>query len=153
TDGKRTRCVKTLGAKREQGIRYGMRVAIVGSRPPDPDSPTHYFGEFKLIEKAVHKLVDSLPLTTIVISGGARGVDQIAASRARKRCLLVCEYLPDWTTYGKFAGLMRNTTIIRNSDMVHAFVSTWCRGTYDSISKAAKESKPCHKHDVRLDDE
>ena len=57
------------------------RVAIVGSRDyPDLGEVTAY--------------VDSLPAMTVVVSGGARGVDQAAEKAARARGLTVVSYRP-----------------------------------------------------------
>ena len=68
-----------------------MRIAIVGSRNyTDADGVVEY--------------VNSLPDDTIVITGGADGVDSIAEGAARKRGLEVIIYRPDWDTFGRAAG-------------------------------------------------
>jgi hypothetical protein len=72
-----------------------MHVAVVGSR------------EFPRLD-AVEKFVGKLKPGTTVVSGGARGVDQAAATAARKRGLPVVEMLADWNQYGKAAGPIRN---------------------------------------------
>ncbi len=44
-------------------------------------------------------------------------------------------FLPDWKRYGKAAGLLRNTSIIKNSDVVFCFWEPSCRGTNVCILK------------------
>lgn len=74
-------------------------IGIVGSREY-PDT------------KAVRSLVAQLPSYTIVCSGGARGVDVIAATAARERGLHVIEFLADWAGHGRGAGFRRNTQLV-----------------------------------------
>ena len=101
----------------------GERVAIVGSRG------------FKVLER-VEEYVRWLPDGTVVISGGAYGVDQAAARAARARGLEVVEILPQWGKYGRFAALHRNGEIAAACDRMVAFWDGKSRGTWDSILKA-----------------
>jgi len=69
-----------------------MKVAIVGTRTyPD-------------LEK-VREFVRTLPKNAIIISGGAKGVDQTAEDEARKQGLEVISVTPEWDKYGRRAGL------------------------------------------------
>lgn len=101
----------------------GERVAIVGSR------------DFKNLE-AVREWVNKLPPETVIVSGGARGVDRTAADAARQRGLAVMEFLADWNKHGKRAGFIRNQLIVENCDRVIAFWDYQSRGTNDTIRKA-----------------
>jgi len=49
---------------------------------------------------------------------------------------------PDWSKYGKSAGLIRNTDIIKSSDLIIAFWDGESKGTLDSINKSEKFKKP-----------
>jgi hypothetical protein len=104
------------------------RIAIVGSR------------DFKQPHK-VRQLLDSLPDETIVISGGARGVDSWAVERARERGLAVEVFEPDWKTWGRSAGYKRNVTIVSNADVIVAFWNG-SRGTQHTVGLARKVRKP-----------
>lgn len=105
-----------------------MRIAIVGSRDyPDPDHIIEY--------------VDGLPAGTVVVSGAARGVDRIAAAAARTRGLEVVEYPADWQTYGKRAGMLRNSDIVDNADWVVAFWDGQSKGTKHTIQLAQSACK------------
>lgn len=106
-----------------------MKIAIVGSR------------EYPNLEE-VRKYIRTLPRDTIIVSGGAKGVDRTAAEEARKRGLGVVEYLADWDTFGKSAGLIRNQTIVDSCDELVAFWDGKSRGTVDSIRKAQNQKKP-----------
>lgn len=74
------------------------RLAIVGSR-----------GYFDL--GAVRDFVRHCSLDTIIVTGGARGVDQAAEDEARRRGLDVEVHLPDYDKHGARAPLVRNATI------------------------------------------
>lgn len=104
-------------------------VAIVGSRTyPDLDLVREYVAE--------------LPEGTVVISGGARGVDSVAEQAARKRGLETLVVYPDWKTYGKSAGMRRNITIVDSADLIVAFWNRESKGTKHTIAYAEKKLKP-----------
>lgn len=102
-----------------------MRVAIVGSRD-------------YLNESAVRAYVRALPPGTVVVSGGARGVDRWAASEAKECGLEVVEYLADWDRYGRRAGMIRNSLIVSDSDKVVAFWDGVSAGTANTIKSARR---------------
>jgi predicted Rossmann fold nucleotide-binding protein DprA/Smf involved in DNA uptake len=104
-----------------------MKVAIIGSRT------------FANLTK-VRDYVNQLPSDTIVISGGARGVDTVAETTAKARGLQTIVYLPDWRR-GKSAGMERNTQIVADADKVVAFWDGNSNGTRDSIKKARSMGK------------
>lgn len=120
-------------------------VAIVGSRRyADPG--------------AVWSFVDQLPAATVVVSGGAAGVDSWAASRARNRGLLVRTYLPAFERCGgiadeaarraciKRAPLERNQRIVDACDRLVAFWDGASTGTAHAIRLARKDMKPVEVH-------
>jgi len=106
-----------------------VKVAIVGSR------------SYARLER-VRESVRSLPSHTIVVSGGARGVDRTAAETARTCGLQVIEFLPDWNRYGKSAGFRRNEQIVSEAERVVAFWDGRSRGTQHSIQLARDLGKP-----------
>jgi len=105
-----------------------MRVAIVGSRDYSPLSD-------------VVDYVRSLPDDTVIITGGARGVDQIAESEALARGLEVVVHLPDWAKYGKSAGMIRNRVVVDDCEKLKAFWDQVSPGTKGVIAMAAKAGK------------
>jgi len=105
-----------------------MRVAIVGSRG------------YSRSDK-VREYVLALPSDTVVVSGGAAGVDSVAEITARKAGLKVDIYLPNWATLGRSAGFQRNVTIVENCDRVVAFWDGYSKGTSHTINLAHMAGK------------
>lgn len=105
-----------------------MKLAIVGSRG------------YKNLEN-VGILIYNLDHDIEVVSGGADGVDNRAATRSRQLGMQVKTFLPDWTTHGKSAGPLRNTAIVKYSDNLVAFHDGSSKGTSDSMRKAKEQGK------------
>lgn len=73
----------------------------------------------------------------ILVSGGALGVDTVAAAAGRVAGLTVVEHLPDYARYGRYlAPLERNSRIVNDCDRLVAFWDGESKGTLDSIEKA-----------------
>lgn len=104
-----------------------MNVAVIGSRS---------FKNFELLKNTLSKIEISL-----IISGGADGADSLAERYAREQSIPTKIFLPDWKKYGKSAGMIRNTDIINEADVVVAFWDGQSRGTFDGIEKAKKLDK------------
>lgn len=108
-----------------------MRVAIVGSREYAPLSD-------------VIEYVRSLPEGTVIVTGGARGVDQAAETEARARGLEVVVHEAEWNKYGRSAGMIRNRVVVEDCDKLTAFwdqVSPGTKGVMSMASKAGKLDK------------
>lgn len=119
------------------------RVAIVGSRGPKMP-PTGFIGPLTREQQehldriaSVRRYVLALPDDTIVVTGGAVGVDQAAMKAAKERVprLQLEVYYPDWSQ-GRGAGLVRNRRIVHNCDRVVAFYDGTSRGTAFTIQFA-----------------
>lgn len=107
-----------------------MKVAIVGSR------------DYRNLQ-AVRDYVDRLPEGSIVVSGGARGVDKTAEMAAKARSLQTIVLPAVWDgPLGKRAGFARNVDIVAAADMVVAFWDCESRGTAHSIALALAMKKP-----------
>ena len=104
-----------------------MKVAVIGSR------------EIDNIDLGKH-----LPEgTTEIVSGGARGVDTLAAEYAMSHGLELTEFLPNYEAYGKIAPILRNKGIVEYSDCVIAFWDGSSRGTKHVIEYCKKTNTPC----------
>lgn len=79
---------------------------------------------------------------TKIVSGGARGADRLAKKYAIENNIPIKEYFAEWDKYGSSAGVLRNTDIINDSEMIIAFWNMKSTGTLDSIEKAKKQKKP-----------
>jgi hypothetical protein len=79
---------------------------------------------------------------SLIVSGGARGVDTLAKLFAKKHQIPFKEFLPDWKKNGKGAGLLRNTDIVKACTHMIAFPDkNGGKGTRDSIRKAKELKK------------
>ena len=102
-----------------------VKVGIVGSRG------------FSGLEK-VRDYVKSLDKDTIIVSGGAKGVDETAEKMGEELGMKVVLFKPDWKKYGRGAGIVRNKEICEYSDMVCAFWDGKSKGTLNTIDTAKK---------------
>ncbi len=78
-----------------------------------------------------------------VVSGGAVGVDHMAArwAMSRPEGVMFREFKPDWTKNGRAAGILRNTDIVAAADRVLALRNPSSKCTHDSIRKAKEMDK------------
>ncbi len=103
-----------------------MKVAVIGSR------------SISALDLSCH-----LPSEiTEIVSGGARGVDEIAVNYANARGLRLTVFYPDYKKYGRAAPLRRNDEIIRYADAVYAFWDGTSKGTAYVIRQCRRQGKP-----------
>ncbi|SHL75556.1 SLOG family protein [Hymenobacter psychrotolerans] len=76
-----------------------------------------------------------------VVSGGAAGVDALAACWAMRHGIPLTEYLPDYAAHGKAAPLVRNRQLVAAADVVLVCWDGVSRGTLDAARKAARLGK------------
>jgi hypothetical protein len=104
-----------------------MKVAVIGGRT---------FNDYELVKETLTKLD-----ITLLVSGGAKGADSLGERYASENNITTLIYKPDWKLHGKGAGMIRNTDIVKNSDIVVAFWDGESKGTLDSIRKAENLNK------------
>lgn len=103
-----------------------MIVAVVGTRDPTPAQLDD-----------VWRLMLSFPKGTVVVSGGARGIDAYAVLCAQALGLSVEVFRPEYDRYeGNLAPLIRNRKIAQRCDAMHAWPGPKSRGTYHAIEMA-----------------
>ena len=134
-----------------------MIVAIVGDR--EVKDPT-------IIQKAVDQSGFDV---TMVVSGGARGIDKFAVDWAKSKGIPVEEYDADWDNlhapgariktnkwgkkYNANAGHDRNTTIVKRAEAVIAIQPNGpTSGTQDTVRKTKKAKKPLHYYEKSDED-
>jgi hypothetical protein len=86
--------------------------------------------------------LDAPWLISLVISGGARGVDLLGERFAREFDLPILQFIPDWQFHGRRAGVLRN---IEMAKVAGALVAVWdgaSRGTEHMISAMKQAGKP-----------
>src|SRR3989344_4812173 len=114
-----------------------MKVAIVGSRRhPNKQQIVDY--------------VNSLPIDTVVVSGGAEGVDLGVEEIAKARGMQYEIHYPDKSSWSSLSYYEmceryyeRNKKIVENSDKIVAFIMEDMRGgTMSTVKWAKKLKKP-----------
>lgn len=104
-------------------------VAIVGSRDwKDP--------------YAIYEVIRKLKPGTVVVTGGAPGVDTIAENEALAVGLVVIRAIPPWEILGKSAGPIRNKIIADIADKALIFWDGVSPGTENVISAFRRLNKP-----------
>lgn len=109
-----------------------MKVAIVGSRS---------FSDYDFLVREVKSAVSVSDITAIV-SGGARGADSHGARFGQDHDIPTEIYMADWQKHGKSAGFIRNSEIVKNSDIIIAFWDGESKGTLDTMKKGNKYGVP-----------
>lgn len=104
-----------------------MKVAVIGGRD---------FKDYELVKKTLSGIT-----ITLLVSGGAIGADSLGEKYANENGIETLIFLPDWKTFGKRAGFLRNSEIINECEIVVAFWDGESKGTKDSIEKAKKLNK------------
>ena len=77
-----------------------------------------------------------------IISGGARGVDTIAEKVANLLNITIEIVVPEWSIYGKKAGLIRNDIMIHKADAALIYYDGESKGTRYTIEKVRKKGIP-----------
>ena len=109
------------------------RVLVSGSRIFDDERLA-----FKVLDD-IHQ-IDCEYQPLIIVHGGAKGADNIAARWAYDRGMHSEVFKPDWDNLGKAAGILRNIDMLRSGvDLVVAFPRGHARGTKHMI-KIAQEA-------------
>ena len=103
-----------------------MKIAVIGSR-----------------EITAVNLEKYLPSETKeIVSGGAKGVDNVAREYANRKEIKLTEFLPEYDKHGRGAPLKRNITIIKYADLVFAFWDGKSRGTRFVIDNCKRMGVP-----------
>ena len=103
-----------------------MKIAVIGSRSLKNVSLESYLP----------------PDCTEIVSGGARGIDTVAAVYAREHDIPLTEFLPDYPRYGRGAPLKRNAQIADYADGALVFWDGSSRGTMHTVELFQKRRKP-----------
>ena len=79
----------------------------------------------------------------VLVHGGARGADKLAASIWARQGLWVEEYVAEWERWGKRAGYIRNAEMVNDgADACLAFIRNGSRGATMCASLASAAEIP-----------
>jgi hypothetical protein len=132
-----------------------MKLLICGSRdyiPFNKDESIPYRIRVKeqdrqtrlAVVKAVNKFMETYQSEpTVIISGGARGVDTAAMHYALDNSIKFKAMYADWDFYGKSAGMIRNNQMLDECQYVLALWDGKSNGTKHTIENAKKRNIPC----------
>ena len=122
-----------------------LRIIIAGSRD---------FNDYTFLKTSIKEILKSTSLTDIskikIISGTARGADQLGERFAKQFKLEVVKFPAKWDLYGKRAGYIRNEEMAKysiednNYGMLVAFWDGESRGTKHMINLANKHGLEVH---------
>ena len=119
-------------ANRQPADKPEARVLVCGSRD---------FNDYGLLTAKLDEIRNRLgDVPMRVVSGAARGADNLAAKWAHQRGVPCDEYPADWNRYGKSAGYRRNEQMLTEGDphLVVAFPQGESRGTRQMMDIASK---------------
>lgn len=108
-----------------------MRIVIAGSRG---------FEDYALMEKTLDRILDKQIEPVELVSGHAKGADLLAERFAKENDLPIHIIKPDWKTYGRAAGPIRNRQMLdyamEELSLVVAFWDGKSKGTKNTINTA-----------------
>ena len=107
-----------------------MKIIIAGGRD---------FNNYYILERVLNSfkgLIDE------VISGDARGADELGARWATYNNIHVNHFPADWDYYGHAAGFIRNIEMADNADALIAFWDGKSKGTGHMIKTMQMKKKP-----------
>lgn len=111
-----------------------MIIAVSGSRT---------IVEYKVIKEVLDLVHAEFPVT-LLLHGGAKGVDLLACQWAKASAIASLEYKADWDKHGKAAGVIRSREMIDGADILVAVWDGRSNGTKHAIDYAQRT----HKHTV-----
>ena len=95
------------------------------------------FNDFNFLEEKLNEILTNNNNIEIV-SGTARGVDQMGERYALKNNIPVKRFPANWDKYGKRAGYLRNDEMAKYADALIAFWNGTSRGTGHMIDLAKR---------------
>lgn len=122
-----------------------MKVLVCGSRQ---------FTDYRKAKDALDRVHQGCYISEI-IHGGAFGGDQCGARYAQENDIPVHVFPPDWISFGRRAGIVRNVQMLREGtpDYVVAFWDGKSKGTKHMIRIADEAGVPVKIVDICNNDE
>tara|TARA_R110001632_G_scaffold82498_4_gene183146 strand:+ start:2558 stop:2932 length:375 start_codon:yes stop_codon:yes gene_type:complete len=101
---------------------------------------SRHFTKYSIFKKCMDivliKMKDDNFEIVKVISGGAKGADTLAERWSKEKGYPFKPYYAEWDSFGKKAGPIRNSAMVRDANRIVAFPYESSTGTHDSIRKA-----------------
>ncbi len=110
-----------------------MKLAVIGSRS---------FSDKQLL----FSILSGINNIELIISGGAKGADQMAEEFAKQHNIDTLIFKPDYNQFGRGAPLIRNKHIVNSSELIVAFWDGKSRGTKNALEHTQKSGKKIEIH-------
>ena len=111
-----------------------FKLIVAGSRS---------FNDYNLLKDKLDRLLSNKDLSTVhIISGTARGADQLGERYAKERGCQLERFPANWSRYGKSAGYERNTRMARHADAAVIFWDGESRGALHMANTMENLNKP-----------
>lgn len=106
-----------------------MKLIIAGTRT---------FEDYGLLSEAMFNHFSGKKIE-VIISGGAKGTDELGKVWGNAHNIPVVEFKPDWENYGKAAGPMRNRLMASKATDCLVFWDGKSKGTKSMINEAKQK--------------
>lgn len=113
-----------------------MRTIIAGSRD---------IKDYALVVDAINKAPWK---PSLIISGGAKGVDTLGEQWAEANDIPVEKYHANWKQFGRAAGPIRNRDMAEKADALIAIWDGKSKGTKSMIDLATNSGLPVYVHNA-----
>jgi len=114
-----------------------MKTIIAGSRTIE---------DYELLSKIIKESNFKIDL---IVSGGAKGVDELGERYAREHAIPLKLFPADWDKYGKSAGMIRNQQMVDYADSLIAIWDGKSKGTAHTINQAKKKGLQLKIHLIK----
>lgn len=125
------KCSPNVEEASPRKMRDELRIIIAGGRD---------FADYELVKNTLDKYLKDIKGEVVIISGTARGADQLGERYAKENNLMVKRFPADWDRYGKSAGPIRNDQMAKYASetkgVLFAFWDGKSRGTKNMIETA-----------------
>lgn len=106
-----------------------------------------HYNDYEVFKNQLDQVLAEYESVTQV-SGHAKGVDTMAERFTSEKKIPIKVFLAEWTKYGKVAGPIRNTAILKyaleQNAVVAAFWNGTSRGTGNMMKQAKNAGVKCH---------
>jgi|TARA_R110001592_G_scaffold114618_5_gene314598 hypothetical protein len=114
-----------------------FKLIIAGSRS---------FNDYDLLKDKLDRLLSNKDLSTVhIVSGTARGADELGERYAKERGCQLDLFPANWKKYGKSAGFERNTRMARHADAAVVFWDGASRGASHMANTMEGFNKPLRR--------
>ena len=118
-----------------------MRTIIAGSRK---------ITDYKIVLNAIRKSIEISGIRpTVIISGGAKGVDRLGEKFAKEFEFPLELYNAEWDKYGNRAGFVRNEQMALVADALIAIWDGESKGTMHMINLAKKYGVKTYVYNIK----